>query len=104
MQTVEITAYRIIQESLTNVARHAQSDVVDVSVHVNDDSLYVVISDNGIGFDPGDVMEAHASSGLSGMQERVQLIGGQFAIESAPGQGTSITAIIPLCETPLVES
>ena len=98
-QTVEITVYRVIQESLTNVARHARTNVVNVLVHADDVGIHLSINDNGVGFDPDGVIHSHMSRGLSGMQERVQLMGGSLHIESSPGQGTTIDVAIPLDET-----
>jgi len=95
-KAVEITVYRIIQEALTNVARHAEADTVNVSIHVDQEVIYLAIIDNGVGFDSEAVMGSYVSSGLSGMQERVQLLGGDLRIESSPGQGVSIQAAIPV--------
>ncbi len=103
-QTVEITVYRVIQESLTNVARHARTDTVTVSIHINDDRIYLTVADAGIGFEPDDVMTTYVSSGLSGMQERVHLLGGKLTVESAPDRGTTIRAILPVCENPIESS
>jgi signal transduction histidine kinase len=90
---IETTVYRIIQEALTNVARHAKVDEATVRLWVGQDMLGVEIEDRGIGFDP---LALGVSPGLSGMRERVALLGGQLMIESAPGSGTSITAELPL--------
>lgn len=90
---VEIAAYRIVQESLTNVARHASTDAALVQILVDDKTMTVFIQDQGGGFD----FEALTrSGGLSGMRERVELLNGVFAVESAPGSGTTITAEFPL--------
>jgi len=102
-QTVEITVYRVIQESLTNVARHARANTVNVSIHADTDSIYLAITDNGVGFEPDEVMSSYISSGLSGMKERVELLGGELTIESLPGEGATITAIIPLIENPTLD-
>jgi PAS domain S-box-containing protein len=93
---VEIAVYRLVQEGLTNVARHA--DVRDVAIWLwrTADSVGVRIKDQGRGFTPKEVLAAHTSSGLAGMIERVRLLGGQLTIESAPGQGTRLTAELPL--------
>ncbi len=96
-RTAAITVYRVVQESLTNVARHAQADSVNVSIHVDHATIYLTITDNGIGFDSSQALAANVSSGLRGMQERVQLLGGELTFESAEGQGVSIFATIPLC-------
>jgi PAS domain S-box-containing protein len=93
---VEIAVYRLVQEGLTNVARHA--DVTDVAIWLwrTADSIGVRIKDQGRGFTPKEVLAAHTSSGLAGMIERVRLLGGQLTIESAPGQGTRLTAELPI--------
>ena len=93
---VEIAVYRLVQEGLTNVARHA--DVHDVAIWLwrTADSIGVRIMDQGRGFTPKEVLAAHTSSGLAGMIERVRLLGGQLTIESALGQGTRLTAELPL--------
>ncbi|HLH26800.1 MAG TPA: response regulator [Chloroflexota bacterium] len=90
---VEIAAYRIVQEALTNVARHARATAVTVQLLADDESLTLAIRDNGQGFDPA----VHPSrGGLSGMRERVELLGGILAVETAPGDGTLVTAELPL--------
>ena len=93
---IEITAYRIVQESLTNVARHAQVRDVDVSVRAADQLLHIRIQDDGVGFDVDEALEAYASRGLAGMRERVDLLGGDLHIASEPGAGVTIIASLPL--------
>jgi signal transduction histidine kinase len=93
---VEIAVYRLVQEGLTNVARHANVPNVAIWLWRTADSIGVRIKDQGRGFTPEEVLAAHTSSGLSGMIERVRLLGGQLTIESAPGQGTRLTAELPL--------
>jgi signal transduction histidine kinase len=93
---VESAAYRIIQEGLTNVARHAAVEEAAVRVWAEAGILGFQIEDLGAGFDVQVVLSAHASSGLSGMQEQAELLGGQFTIESAHGEGTLITVELPL--------
>nr|NIN99224.1 histidine kinase [Anaerolineae bacterium]NIQ82060.1 histidine kinase [Anaerolineae bacterium] len=93
---VETAAYRIVQEALTNVARHADVDEVTVRLWVDQDTLSVQIEDQGTGFEPEIALTASASSGLSGMQERAVLLGGHLTVESAPGAGTRLTAELPL--------
>jgi two-component system sensor histidine kinase UhpB len=89
---VEIAAFRVVQEAMTNIARHA--DVSDAWVTLFSESqLLVVISDQGRGFNPEQIGE---SSGLGGMRERVELLGGSWVLEAAPGAGVHITAEFPL--------
>jgi PAS domain S-box-containing protein len=93
---VETAAYRIVQEALTNVARHAGVSEVTVRVWTGQDTLSVQIEDQGIGFDPEVALAAGTSTGLAGMRERAVLLGGKLTIESAPGAGTCLTAELPL--------
>jgi signal transduction histidine kinase len=92
---VEITAYRIIQEALTNVARHAGVGEVTVRLWTDDDTLTMVIVDQGRGFDSR-TADTRSASGLAGMLERAALLGGSLTIEAASGGGTRLTATLPL--------
>ncbi len=96
---LETTAYRIIQEALTNVARHAGVTEATVLVSADIESLTVKVEDRGRGFETDPRREATASSGLAGMRERAQLLGGTLEILSAPGAGTMLTAAFPLYQT-----
>lgn len=93
---VETAAYRIIQEALTNVARHAATDEVTVRALLEGDRLLLQVEDHGAGFDADAALAAGTSSGLSGMMERAALLGGRLDVESAPGRGTCLTAEFPL--------
>ncbi len=93
---VETTVYRVVQEALTNVARHANVDNVTVRLWADEETMEVQIEDLGSGFDPNAVLSGGTSGGLSGMYERVALLGGRLTIESRPGAGTRVTADIPL--------
>jgi signal transduction histidine kinase len=97
---VEITAFRIVQEALTNVARHAGVRHVSVDVWANAVSLGARIEDQGRGFDVEAALGAR-SSGLEGMRERSRLAGGHLAIESAPGEGTRLSLELPLAPASL---
>jgi len=92
---VETAAYRIVQESLTNVARYADIKEVSVLIHAASDGLHLWIEDKGKGFDP-QITSPYSSSGLSGMRERAIGAGGTFSINSMPDQGTTITARLPI--------
>ena len=96
---VETTAYRIIQEALTNVARHANVEEVLVLAKYSNDTLSLKISDEGVGFDIIETKEAEISLGLVGMQERANMLGGSFDIESEIGKGTKVAVEIPLAGT-----
>jgi signal transduction histidine kinase len=93
---VETVAYRVVQEALTNVARHAAVTTVDVWLLATPEQLSIRISDAGRGFDPAAALQASQSSGLLGMQERVTLLGGTLSITSTPGSGTQVVADLPL--------
>jgi len=96
---LEIALYRIVQEALTNAARHAQATQVGVVVEHRGTSVVAIVEDNGRGFDVAQVLQGeHERLGLYGMQERATLIGGRLTLESAPGQGTTVFAEIPVRE------
>ena len=92
---METAAYRIVQEALTNVARHAETGEVTVRVWADGHGLNLQIEDQGKGFEAEAAMAADNTSGLAGMRERAHLLGGSFLIESSPGVGTRLTAEFP---------
>ena len=93
---LETVLYRVVQEALTNVAKHAKATRVSVVVAHRDGHAVAVIEDDGCGFDPDMAREKNGRLGLIGMHERVTLAGGTLEIESRPGQGTTIYARVPL--------
>ena len=96
--TKRTVLFRVAQEALTNVARHAQASRVEVSIHKLRDRVCMRIKDNGKSFNVERALRANDSKhlGLLGMRERLEMVGGKFAVESSPGKGTTITAQIPL--------
>ena len=95
--------YRIVQEAMTNIARHAGAKQVWVELHQDDDEVELIVRDDGIGFAPEkSTRPAPLGTGLGllGMQERVRLLGGRIDIKSTPGQGTAIRAYFPLTPSP----
>ncbi len=92
---VELAAYRIVQEALTNVARHAQAEHVTVAVDQQDHRVLIQIADDGRGFDVEATLR-EGTYGLHSMRERASLLGGSLRLESAPGQGTRLSAEIPI--------
>jgi signal transduction histidine kinase len=97
---IETAAYRIVQEALTNTARHAQVKEVFVGLVIQGDTLWVEVLDNGKGFDVT-AEKDKPSTGLSGMRERAFLLGGFLLVESFLNQGTQIVAALPLTDRPL---
>jgi signal transduction histidine kinase len=97
-QEVSTVAFRLVQEALTNVIRHAQARHVSIRVARRGEFLQVLVADDGRGFDPDATPRepGHAGAGVSGMRERVQLFGGRFSIASAPGEGVQVRAQLPL--------
>jgi signal transduction histidine kinase len=95
---IETTAYRVIQEALTNVARHAEVSEISVWLGVSDETLNIQVNDEGAGFDTNDLNTNGKSRGLLGMRERVKFVGGSVAILSSKGKGTHLSIQIPLRE------
>ncbi len=96
---LETALYRIIQEALNNIVKHAQSDYIHVNLNRSDSVITVTITDNGIGFDPQEVFNMDKQQrgfGIMGMQERVSFFSGRIDIRSRPGAGTQIAIEIPL--------
>lgn len=93
---VEINLYRIAQEALNNTCKHAQASRVDVLLERHDGSVVLIVEDDGVGFDPQAKERADRRLGLLGMRERAGLVGGTLEIESAPNQGTTIFARVPV--------
>ena len=94
--TVETALYRIVQEGLTNVARHAQANTASILIERRNGSVITIIEDDGIGFDPSRADSSRNRLGLYGMRERAELLDGTFYLESEPGKGTTIFIEVPL--------
>lgn len=91
---LETALYRITQESLTNVIRHAGAAQVDLLLHFDPHNVRLTIEDDGVGFDPQLAMQS-SQMGLLGMRERCEMLGGRLEVESAPGAGTTLVAELP---------
>jgi signal transduction histidine kinase len=89
---LENTVYRVVQEALTNAAKHSRAEHVRLRVAAVGAMIEVEVTDDGVGFDPE---EAGPGFGLVGMRERVELAGGRIEISSSPGSGTTLAAAIP---------
>lgn len=93
---VEMGLLRVTQEALNNVLRHAQATEISIKLSIVPEEIQLCVQDNGIGFDPETIPQNRF--GLTGMNERLKLLGGKLCIESTPDVGTTITAIIPRLE------
>lgn len=94
-QAVEEAFYRVMQEALNNIAKHARARHVWITLAVNEDCTSLLIRDDGAGFDPAAPHEG-AGMGMSTMRERIDAIGGTFTLTSSPGGGTSVQVSVPL--------
>jgi signal transduction histidine kinase len=92
---VETALYRIVQEALTNVVRHAQASRVDVVLQRRGDQVIAIVEDNGLGFDVDEALRC-GRLGLVGMRERAEVLGGTLTIESGPGNGTTVFTQLPI--------
>lgn len=96
--TFEVAVFRLVQEALTNVDKHAQASRVELVLEQRIRELKVTVKDDGVGFEPRQVAQKRTGTayGLTGMQERARLIGGRMEISSQPGQGTRIQLVFPV--------
>jgi signal transduction histidine kinase len=94
-EAFSIVVFRIVQESLTNVARYAAASQVNITIRSSNHQLVLEIRDNGRGFDVAAVQQ-QKTFGLMGMRERATALGGRVDIESAPAQGTTVRVSIPM--------
>lgn len=99
-QYIAYSLYRMVQETLTNIEKHAKANVVNVDLRVYENGVSIQITDDGLGFDINTQADKHKTInggfGLSGLKERVELLKGRFDIQSTPGNGTSLIIYIPL--------
>jgi signal transduction histidine kinase len=93
---VALCIYRIAQEALRNIGRHAKASIVQVSLASKDGGLLLAVTDNGRGFEPG--VQTRPSLGHASMRERIRVLGGRLEIRSTPGRGTTIVAWVPIPE------
>jgi signal transduction histidine kinase len=94
---VTLGLYRVAQEALRNVGRHAKASIVKLSLTLSDDGLLLAVSDNGGGFEP-DLQPRRPSLGHASMRERIRALGGRLDIRSAPGVGTTVVAWVPIAK------
>ncbi|ADP70763.1 multi-sensor signal transduction histidine kinase [Rhodomicrobium vannielii ATCC 17100] len=97
--TVETTLYRVVQEAITNIAKHAEATRVAVLLEANEKEVRLIIEDNGRGFSPGERDQHGAPArrlGLLGIRERLSLVSGTLEVESSPGHGCTLFIVVPL--------
>ena len=92
---IESTLYRIVQEALNNVSKHAHASSVDIALETSEGSVLLRVDDDGVGFDPDAPTDSRAM-GILGMRERASLVGGCLSIDSSPGKGTRLAVRVPL--------
>ena len=92
---IRTTLFRVSQEAMTNAARHANADRIEIRLRQTDDYIDLVISDNGCGIDPAN-LESTRSLGVLGMRERSAMLGGSFDIRANPDRGTAVSVRLPL--------
>jgi signal transduction histidine kinase len=100
-QQTEVITYRLVQECFNNIGKHAHASQVNISLSSTDGHLKLTVEDNGVGFKIEEALEKRESFGLSGMRERVALLGGQFQVESrtdGPKRGTKISIELPIAK------
>ena len=92
--SAQLTAYRMVQEALTNIAKYAQAGTVEISLALDGPMALLTVQDDGIGFDAAQA-SGRSAHGLTGMRYRVESEGGMFEIDAAPGRGTRLSAWLP---------
>lgn len=95
---VETALYRVVQEAMANVVRHARATRADVLLQLRDARVMVMVEDNGVGFEPEQVRQRGDHVGLLGLEERAEALGGTLTVESAPGAGTTIVVEVPIAD------
>ena len=99
---IETTLYRIAQEALNNIAKHASAQHVEIILERRSDQVSLIVGDDGVGFDAAEMNGERRGFGLLGMQERAALVGASVQIESTPGEGTTIFVRTPTMPLPVV--
>jgi two-component system NarL family sensor kinase len=95
---VETILFRVAQEAITNIVRHAQTSRAQVELEFSEGEVRLTVADQGQGFDVDSVFRAPRGWGLEGMRERVEAAGGRFTLASLRGCGTTVAAVIPVAE------
>jgi signal transduction histidine kinase len=95
---LETTIYRVMQEALTNVAKHADASAVELTITRQDDAVVLSVRDDGVGFSPSENVASIEHFGLDGMEQRVKIAGGSWHVESTLHQGTTVSARFPVTQ------
>jgi signal transduction histidine kinase len=98
-QEAELALYRVVQEALSNVARHSGADTFCLQLGSTGNHVFADVEDNGRGFDVARAMSSNGGLGLFGMQERASYVGGSVVIDSEPGAGTRVHVLVPIYES-----
>lgn len=95
---IEVAIFRVVQEAVMNAIKHANASLIKVKIETDSNNIIVMVKDDGIGFESEGCIQSPklGSYGLLGMQERLDILGGQLSVKSKPGKGTEILAIVPL--------
>ena len=101
--TTAVCLYRVVQEALRNIAKHADARQVRVTVRRVEEEVQLAVADDGKGFDLAKVREQGGGLGLRSIEERVRLVGGRLAIQTAPQEGTTITVWVKILVAPVPE-
>jgi signal transduction histidine kinase len=94
--SLELTLFRVIQELITNVVKHAEASEATIHLTNHDDSINIMVEDNGIGFNPKNITKTNAGMGISSIDKRVEFLDGTMTIESENNKGTTVIIDIPL--------
>ena len=95
-KTTATVLYRVVQECLSNIARHAKATRVEVEVTIEEEGVVVMVRDDGKGFDQRTIQRSAGGLGLLNMRERLLAVQGSFEVESLPGKGTTVSMHVPL--------
>ena len=90
----QISIFRVVQEWLNNVVKHARASTARLTVRRDPTAVRMILEDDGVGFDPAAVMSRTGSFGLANLRERVRLLGGTLKIDTAPGKGTRLSVVL----------
>lgn len=91
----DLIILRLLQEVINNIIKHAQATCIQIDSHLADNILYLRIAENGVGFEPEEIKSKKSGMGLNSIYKRIEMINGKLILNSAPGEGTSISIEVP---------